>query len=204
MTKFDATTMHERPAVAAETRLIDDGSGTVRVWRVFRTELVEIPPERHGIFFAGDCYIVWYNYRTNTQKYIVYFWLVSTDFRSTKITKTNDVQIAQGLHASQDETGVAALKTIEKDDECGGVAVQVRVVQGREPAHFLQLFKGKMITFRGKGTDFDSKCFQFRKHAPNNNHKKNRYSCEHQRDNPLRLFGTNPRQLDVQQQSDRS
>lgn len=50
---------------------------------------------------------------------------------------------------------MAALKTIEKDDELGGVAVQVRVVQGREPAHFLQIFKGKMITFKGKGTDYD-------------------------------------------------
>jgi len=31
----------------------------------------------------------------------------------------------------------------------GGKPVQVRVTQGKEPAHFRQLFKGKMIVFRG-------------------------------------------------------
>jgi hypothetical protein len=33
----------------------------------------------------------------------------------------------------------------ELDDSLGGRPVQVRVVQGKEPAHFRQLFKGKMI-----------------------------------------------------------
>jgi hypothetical protein len=31
----------------------------------------------------------------------------------------------------------------------GGKPVQVRVTQGKEPAHFRQLFKGRMIVFRG-------------------------------------------------------
>lgn len=35
------------------------------------------------------------------------------------------------------------------DDKLGGKAVQVRVTQGKEPAHFRQLFKGKMIVHSG-------------------------------------------------------
>lgn len=31
----------------------------------------------------------------------------------------------------------------------GGKAVQVRVTQGKEPAHFRQLFKGKMVVYKG-------------------------------------------------------
>ncbi len=35
------------------------------------------------------------------------------------------------------------------DDEVGGKAVQVRVVQGREPRHFIKMFGGKMVVFSG-------------------------------------------------------
>ena len=35
-------------------------------------------------------------------------------------------------------------------DSMGGKPVQVRVTQGKEPAHFRQLFKGKMIVFKGE------------------------------------------------------
>ena len=35
------------------------------------------------------------------------------------------------------------------DDEVGGKAIQVRVVQGKEPRHFIKMFGGKMIVFSG-------------------------------------------------------
>jgi len=35
------------------------------------------------------------------------------------------------------------------DDKLNGRAVQVRVSQGAEPAHFLRIFKGKMVVFMG-------------------------------------------------------
>jgi hypothetical protein len=47
---------------------------------------------------------------------------------------------------------------VELDDELGGVAVQVRVVQGKEPAHFLSIFSGRMIILHGgKASSFDGK-----------------------------------------------
>jgi hypothetical protein len=54
---------------------------------------------------------------------------------------------------------------VELDSELGGAAVQVRVVQGKEPAHFLTIFSGKMIILRGgKASSFDGNfitCHQY-------------------------------------------
>lgn len=35
--------------------------------------------------------------------------------------------------------------------------LQAWVYQGKEPAHFLQIFKGRMITYIGSATDYDRK-----------------------------------------------
>ena len=35
------------------------------------------------------------------------------------------------------------------DDELSGKATQVRVVQGREPRHFIKMFGGRMVVFSG-------------------------------------------------------
>lgn len=55
----------------------------------------------------------------------------------------------QGSDSSQDEKAAAALHAIRLDDALNGRAVQVRVLQGHEPAHFLRIFKGRMIIFKG-------------------------------------------------------
>ena len=38
---------------------------------------------------------------------------------------------------------------LQMDDELSGKATQVRVVQGREPRHFIKMFGGKMVVFSG-------------------------------------------------------
>lgn len=136
-TKFDAATLHDKPKIAAESQLVDDGTGERTVWRVEKFQLVPVPETLLGVFFSGDSYVVKYKYSAGgSEKYLIYFWL--------------------GQHSSQDEKGTAALKTVELDDELGGVAVQVRVVQGKEPAHFLTIFNGEMIILRGgKASSFD-------------------------------------------------
>ncbi|XP_063903462.1 advillin isoform X2 [Zophobas morio] len=136
VSKFDAVTMEERPSLAAETQLVDDGSGSVTLWRIKQHNIVEVPKDRHGFFFNGDCYIVLYNYQTSAEeKHLLYYWL--------------------GSHATQEEITFANAKVMEIDEELGGLGFLARVIQGREPSHFLQLFKGKLIVFKGKGTDFD-------------------------------------------------
>ena len=64
----------------------------------------------------------------------------------------------KGAHSSQDEQGTAALKAVEIDDRLGGAPVQVRVVQGKEPPHFLAIFQGKLVIYQGGlSSSFDGK-----------------------------------------------
>jgi len=105
----------------------DDGTGEKTIWRVEDMELVELEPEKHGFFFAGDSYVLTYKYGSEA---IVYFW--------------------QGAKSSLDEKGASALHAARIDnEELGGSAVQVRVVQGEEPRHFIKMFKGNMVVFSG-------------------------------------------------------
>jgi hypothetical protein len=129
-TKFDAKTLHENPKVAATNRMVDDGTGAKEVFRVEMFDLINVPDEDHGIFFSGDCYVVLYAYDDGSKdNYIIYYWI--------------------GENSSQDEQGAAALRTIELDQRLGGNPVQVRVVQGKEPQHFLAMFDGQMTVFSG-------------------------------------------------------
>jgi len=137
-TKFDAKTLHENPTVAATSNMVDDGTGVKEVFRVEMFDLVTISEDNHGIFFSGDCYVILYAYNDGkTDRYIIYYWL--------------------GNDCSQDEAGAAALRTVELDERLGGQPVQVRVVEGKEPAHFLAMFGGKMTVFQGgMGSSFDA------------------------------------------------
>ncbi|KAI4464752.1 villin [Holotrichia oblita] len=135
ITKFDANLMYDRPTLAAETQLLDDGSGTTRLWRINKKEAIEISKEKFGNFFNSDCYLVWYSYQNHGQRHILYTWF--------------------GLHASPEEMTQAFIKAAEIDNELGGITLLVRVIQGREPTQFLQIFKGKLTVFRGKGIDCD-------------------------------------------------
>ncbi|KAF5294711.1 hypothetical protein FQA39_LY00195 [Lamprigera yunnana] len=105
----------------------DNGSGEVEIYRVENFELVPVPRENYGKFFGGDSYVI--KYHSNNGKWIIYYW--------------------QGNKSSIDEKAASAIKTIQMDNELGGRAVQIRVVQDYEPKHFLHIFKGKLITFLG-------------------------------------------------------
>ncbi|XP_043224020.1 advillin-like [Amphibalanus amphitrite] len=131
-TSFDAATLHENRALAAQTQMLDDGSGEKEVWRVHELELTPVERAEHGTFLDGDCYLVLYRYRAGgAARQVLYYWL--------------------GGRASQLERGQAALKTVELDDRLGGRPVQVRVVQGREPPHFMVLFGGRLVVLTGSG-----------------------------------------------------
>lgn len=101
---------------------IDDGNGTLDMYRIEDFKPVKVPEDLEGNFYAGDSYIVKYIYQKNGKdQYILYYWL--------------------GSKSSQDEKGAAAICTTTMDDEeFGGAATQVRVVMGKEPSHFIRCF----------------------------------------------------------------
>lgn len=128
-TKFDAATLHERKRRQQE-KMFDDGKGKIDVWRVEDFKLVPQPRELYGTFFGGDCYVILYTYtKDRREHYIIYYWL--------------------GLKSTADERGTAAHMAVKMDDSLGGAPMQIRVTQGKEPEHFMRIFKGQMIVYRG-------------------------------------------------------
>lgn len=53
----------------------------------------------------------------------------------------------QGRHATQDEVAASAFQAVTLDQKYGGKPVQVRVTMGKEPRHFMAIFKGRMVVF---------------------------------------------------------
>ncbi|XP_062300548.1 advillin isoform X1 [Scomber scombrus] len=128
--KFDATLMHVMPEVAAQERMVDNGTGQVEVWRIENLELVPVDPQWYGYFYGGDCYLILYTYLVNNRKsYLLYIW--------------------QGRHATQDELAASAFQAVQLDQKYGDEPVQVRITMSKEPRHFMAIFKGKMVIFEG-------------------------------------------------------
>ncbi|XP_001369795.2 gelsolin isoform X1 [Monodelphis domestica] len=128
---FDAATLHNSTAMAAQHGMEDDGTGQKQIWRIEGADKVPVNPSTYGQFYGGDCYIILYNYQhAGRQGQIIYYW--------------------QGADSSQEERATAAILTVQLDEELGGTPVQSRVVQGKEPAHLMSLFGGKpMIIYKG-------------------------------------------------------
>uniref|UniRef100_A0A674MV97 Gelsolin n=1 Tax=Takifugu rubripes TaxID=31033 RepID=A0A674MV97_TAKRU len=128
---FDAATLHSSSAMAAQHGMVDDGSGEKQIWRIEGSDKVPVDPSTYGQFYGGDSYIILYNYQHGgRQGHIIYMW--------------------QGVDSSQDEIGASAILGAQLDEELGGGPVQVRVVQGKEPAHLMSLFRTQpMVVYRG-------------------------------------------------------
>jgi hypothetical protein len=125
----DTSALFSKQQEAAK-KMIANIKGDIKIWRIENFNKVPVDPALFGQFFAGDSYIVLFKYMDgNVEKAIIYFW--------------------QGRDSSIDEKGASAIFTKQLDDELECEATQVRVVQNKEPDHFLALFKGKMVVHQG-------------------------------------------------------
>uniref|UniRef100_A0A6I8PD89 Gelsolin n=1 Tax=Ornithorhynchus anatinus TaxID=9258 RepID=A0A6I8PD89_ORNAN len=95
----------------------------LQIWRVEKFDLVPVPKNLYGDFFTGDAYLVLntIKQRNGNLQYDLHFWL--------------------GNECTQDESGAAAIFTVQMDDYLNGKAIQHREVQGFESATFLGYFK---------------------------------------------------------------
>ncbi|XP_076010185.1 gelsolin-like [Genypterus blacodes] len=128
---FDVSKLHESNAMAAQHGMVDKGDGDKQIWRIEGSDKVPVDESLFGQFYGGDSYIILYEYQhSNKRGQIIYIW--------------------QGAESSQDEVGASAILAIQLDEEQGGGAVQVRVVQGKEPAHLMSLFGSQlMVVYKG-------------------------------------------------------
>ncbi|XP_010878141.2 villin-1 [Esox lucius] len=137
--KFDATSMHARPDLAAQQKMVDDGTGEAEVWRIEDSELVPVERKWLGHFYGGDCYLILYKYLVNYKThYILYVW--------------------QGRHATTAELAASAFQAVNIDQQYGGEPVQVRVPMGKETLHLMAIFKGKMVVYE-EGSSRDNSTY---------------------------------------------
>uniref|UniRef100_A0A8D0CMD3 Advillin n=1 Tax=Sander lucioperca TaxID=283035 RepID=A0A8D0CMD3_SANLU len=107
--------------VAAQERMVDNGSGQVEVWRIENLELVPVDPQWYGYFYGGDCYLILYTYLVR---------ICPLSYIHTHIA-------------------ASAFQAVYLDQKYGDEPVQVRTTMGKEPRHFMAMFKGKMVIFEG-------------------------------------------------------
>ncbi|GAB1597773.1 uncharacterized protein LOC115211517 isoform X3 [Argonauta hians] len=113
----------------------------VTVWHVLEFDHFKLEPSSNGQFHDGDTYVVRWEYR------IVATGAKSGSRRSTAGRERCAYFFWQGKNSTITEKGASALMTVELDEERGP---QVRVLEGKEPPCFLNLFRGKMIVHIGK------------------------------------------------------
>uniref|UniRef100_A0A2K5HWW3 HP domain-containing protein n=1 Tax=Colobus angolensis palliatus TaxID=336983 RepID=A0A2K5HWW3_COLAP len=127
--KLDVGKLHTQPELAAQLRMVDDGSGKVEVWCMEDLHRQPVDPKRHGQLCAGNCYLVLYTYqRLGRVQYILYLW--------------------QGHKATADEIKALNSNAEELDVMYGGALVQEHVTMGSEPPHFLAIFQGQLVIFQ--------------------------------------------------------
>nr|ATU82731.1 venom gelsolin-like protein 1 [Pristhesancus plagipennis] len=96
----------------------------IEIWRIESFEPVPLKTTDYGKFHEGDSYIL----------------LSSREDKSKKGTFSWDIHFWLGKSTSQDESGAAAILSVELDDGLGGSPVQHREVQEHESEQFLKYF----------------------------------------------------------------
>ncbi|BES89474.1 actin Hypothetical protein [Nesidiocoris tenuis] len=132
--KIDASVLHSDLKLAAQEQLLDDGTGSLQVWKIGANSLVETNNKNKHILHSAESYIIKYSYKHNdSESSIVYNW------------KGED-------KIEPDRTSLAKL-TMNQEPSLASAPVQVRTVQGKEPPHFLAAFRGKLIVLQGEHDD---------------------------------------------------
>jgi len=96
----------------------------IELWRIVSFEPVPVDPKEYGKFYSGDSYIL----------------LATKEDKKAK-TFTWDIHFWLGKSTSQDESGAAAILSVELDDSLGGGPVQHRETEEHESQQFLSYFK---------------------------------------------------------------
>jgi hypothetical protein len=77
--KFDAHVLNLNNQLAAELQMVDDGTGSKKIWNIDNNLIISLLDDsKHGQFYSSNCYVIQYKYTVNgADKYIIFYWIVS-------------------------------------------------------------------------------------------------------------------------------
>ena len=139
---FDAQTMLAPPSRALLDRRFEGAENeraagaVLELYRVKDEDKVAVPRALWGHFWDAENYIVLYKYPFKSMFfYVTYFW--------------------QGRHSRALDRGKAAALTVKLSAQRKIDSVQIPVPQGKETAHFLQVFGNVVVVHRGHQPEYD-------------------------------------------------
>eukprot|EP01130_Rhizamoeba_saxonica_P018040 TRINITY_DN8927_c0_g1_i1.p1 TRINITY_DN8927_c0_g1~~TRINITY_DN8927_c0_g1_i1.p1 ORF type:complete len:849 (-),score=234.30 TRINITY_DN8927_c0_g1_i1:52-2598(-) len=109
----------------------------LNIWFIEGSEKHPLSQEDYGIFYSEMCYIVQYTVRLRSggKRHVIYYW--------------------QGRTSNTDEKGTSALLASDLQSSLGNGGTIVRVVQNKEPDHFLSHFQGYFTVRKGNQSSWE-------------------------------------------------
>ncbi|XP_030243943.1 villin-like protein quail isoform X2 [Drosophila navojoa] len=141
--KLDAVLLGERPKMAADTQLVDDGRGERIIYRICGDEMEQLPPAKATVFTTNASYVVNYTVQCAT---VVPADLASVGIKSI-IYQWNGSEASAETIAKADSYAMASFESLKEP----GMFVQL--YEFDETPHFLQMFEGKLIIMRGQRSE---------------------------------------------------
>jgi len=125
---IDVSALHKGPASASASASVvrreKEKPDVMQMFRIYDHDKVEVKGDEMRVLSSQHCYVVFLQW-TKLGSSLIYFWL--------------------GNHSTTEQKGTAALVTVDISDTVAGGATQVRVVQGKEPDGFFELFDGGLV-----------------------------------------------------------
>lgn len=69
--RIDTKILTERAGLAAETQLIDDGTGDMMIYKVAKSNLVKVPKRQAQCLFSTESYVIHYTLMVRVFRVIV-------------------------------------------------------------------------------------------------------------------------------------
>ncbi|XP_031560632.1 adseverin-like [Actinia tenebrosa] len=136
-TVIDFRALHEKPRSVEVNDPYANDNGQSDGLKIYKIDLLKndgdndddktlVDSGRNLVFNSADCYVLVYSYGPGGRKTIIYYWLGN---ESPQLKKGAAAKIAESID----------------DREFGGLAVQERVIEGKEPPHFMRIFNGYIL-----------------------------------------------------------
>ena len=77
--KFEAHVLNANIQLAAELQMVDDGSGSKKIWNIDNNLVISLLDDsKHGQFHSSNCYVIQYKYLVDgVDRFIIFYWIVS-------------------------------------------------------------------------------------------------------------------------------